>query len=84
MVTNTKRYPKKRKYGKKRCCQICCCELYEDEPGTACQDCRAVVQQIRESLGGCCVPDNPGLAEWHAFRVEWHAERIAKEMGGMK
>lgn len=57
---------------RKRSCTICKCELYEDERGSYCQDCRTICERIGDENEKPRWADNPD----RQARLQIHAERI--------
>lgn len=55
---------------KRRRCNICCCEVYRDEPGSYCQDCRGVLGR----------EDDAGQSAYHEQYAIEHEARIQEHM----
>ena len=64
---------------RKRRCNICGCELYKDERGSYCQDCRGILNRTHECASRHWFTDD--WARENERRVKEHAERVAKIMG---
>ena len=65
----------------RRQCTICHAELYPDEPYSACQDCRPILERLDTRGGWTRALPAPELAAREA-RIEGHAQRLVGEALG--